>query len=416
MSSLVVVGTSAAGVAAAAGAREAGFTGRISLVGEEPHRPYERPPLSKSLLTDDDPGPKALLSVARLESLDLELLLGVRATALDPVTREVHTTAGSRGAEAGVVLATGVRARRLDVPGADGPGVLQLRTLDDATLLTSGLSDLARRNVPLVVIGAGFIGLEVAAAARSRGVEVTVLEAASAALLRGGGAAVGEWFVARHREHGVAVRTSVRIAGIERDSNGAPSGVRLDDGSIVAAGLVVVGVGVVPRIELADTIGIATRDGILVDSCGRSSNPWVYAAGDVAHHADAGRIEHWTVASEQGRSAGHSIVGADLPWTSVPYFWSEQFGSTLQIFGRPHLGDELVVRDDDGTSVCWVWLRDGRVSAAGGVDRPRDARAGRDLVRTGARPDPEALRDTAIPLNAHIPRATGKPTATVGAD
>ncbi|MGY1806977.1 NAD(P)/FAD-dependent oxidoreductase [Blastococcus sp. SYSU D00669] len=400
---LVVVGASAAGVAAAMGAREAGWDGGIVVVGAEAHQPYERPPLSKALLTGAEPHAKPLLTADRQRELDLELVLGQRVVRLDPPTRTVTLADGTVLAADGVVLATGARPRTLD--GLDGDAVHVLRTLSDAT-------ELVRRfdGSPVAVVGGGFIGMEVAAAARVRGHEVAVIEAAPLPLLAGGGPALGAWFRARHAERGVRVLTSAGVTGVRRGAGGAPAELLLTDGSRVPAGVTVVGIGVVPRTELAEEAGLEVADGVVVDATGRTSHPWVYAAGDVANHRVGGRrrrVEHWTVAAEQGRAAGRSVAGVPTPWRSLPYFWSDQYDLTLQLFGAPHPSDAVVPRRESADSACWFWLRDGRVSAVAGVNCPAEIRAGRQLAAAAARVPVDVLADPAADLRGLGRSASG---------
>lgn len=397
---IVVVGASAAGVAAAMGAREAGWDGEIVVVGDEPHEPYERPPLSKSLLTGAEPHAKRLLTSERAAELELRLLLGRSVVDLDPARGTAVLDDGEPIPAKGVVLATGSRPRTL--PHLDGPGVLQLRTLTDATSLVACLETATQ----VAVVGGGFIGLEVAAAARARGSEVTVIEVAPTPLLHIGDPTIGEWFRERHTERGVRIVTSRQVTELRRGDDGMPTELVLDDGSRVAAQLVVVGVGVTPRTELAERAGVAVTGGVIVDETGRSSSPWLYAAGDVAVHTVDGqlrRVEHWTVAAEQGLAAGRSIAGVRSAWCSVPYFWSDQFEFMLQLFGVPRAGDIVVTRRMDEGAACWFWLRDGTVSAAAGVNA-REVRIGRQLVAARTPVDPATLADDGVDLRSLLRR------------
>jgi 3-phenylpropionate/trans-cinnamate dioxygenase ferredoxin reductase subunit len=403
---LVVVGASAAGIAAAAGAREGGWDREIVVVGDEPHAPYERPPLSKALLLGSGQALTPLLNDERAARLGLRLLLGQRVTELDVAGHRVGLDAGDWLSADGVVLATGAGPRALPVPGADAAGVYRLRSLADAAALSGGLD----RDGPVVIIGAGFIGLEVACAARARGRPVTVVEAAAVPLPAVGGTAIGEWFRSRHEERGVTFATSARVTTLDQDAQGRVTGVTLGTGVSLPASTVVVGVGAVPRDELAVAAGLRTDDGIAVDRTGRTSDPWVYAAGDVASHlADGGRMrtEHWNAAAEQGHAAGRSIAGLSTPWDSVPYFWSTQYGLMLQVFGRPRAGQELIIRQQEPGRACWIWLQENRVTAIAGVGCPREVRAGRGLIADFVAVSADQVGDPNISLAAlrQLPRA-----------
>jgi 3-phenylpropionate/trans-cinnamate dioxygenase ferredoxin reductase component len=396
---LVVVGASAAGIAAADGARESGWDGEIVVVGAEDLAPYERPPLSKALMLGTEQAPPPLLPDARAARLGLRLILGRRVTELDVQGHRLQLDSGDWLAADGVVLATGARPRTLPVPGTDATGVFQLRTLADATALSAGLD----RDGPVVIIGGGFIGLEVASAARARGREVTVVEAAAVPLPAAGGTAIGQWFRSRHEERGVTFATSARVVKLDQDAGGHVTGVTLGDSVRRPASTVVIGVGAVPRDELAVAAGLEIANGIAVDRTGRTSDPWVYAAGDAASHlADGGRerTEHWNAAAEQGHAAGRSIAGDSTPWDSVPYFWSTQYGLMLQVFGRPQAGQELIVRQAQPDRACWIWLREGRVSAIAGVGCPRDVRAGRDLIAHSILVSADQVGDPQVSLPA----------------
>ncbi len=395
MRRVVVVGAGMAGVGTAVALREQGFTGSVTLLGEEPHRPYDRPPLSKAVLlgTAED----ADLDVD-FEGLDIDLRLGRRATRLRPDSREVITPSGTVPYDR-LVIATGAQAAML--PGAVGlPEVYTLRTVDDATALRPVLA--AGREV--VVVGAGWIGAEFATAAAEAGCPVTVVEAADRPLTGAMPAFVGDVMREWYADAGVRLFTGRRVAGVE------PGGVVLDDGSRLPAGAVVVGIGARPGTGWLGGSGVAldTDRAVLADDRLRTSEPGVHAVGDCASFPSAryGRrllIHHWDNAVQGPRTAAANLLGADEAYDPVPYFWSEQFGRFVQYAGY-HGDEDTVVRrgDIDGTAWTVCWLRGGVLTALLSVGRPRDAAQGRKLIERGALLDPEAAADAAQPLKAAV--------------
>lgn len=354
---IVIAGAGMAGLHAAEALRERGFEGRLTLVGEEPHGPYSRPPLSKEVLTGVgmDPtsgGPGWLVGHRALrlredeviEGLDLDLRLGTRAVGLDPASRELRVD-GPEGADSlrydGLVVATGARARR---PDTDLAGVHVLRTLDDAEAVRSAFDSTGR----LVVVGAGFVGAEVAASARAVGMEVTLVEAATTPLTRVVDPVIGEVLTEMHRDNGVDVRLGVGVTGYEGSSR--VERVRLSDGSTIEASLVVVGIGVHLNTEWLRGSGMELLpDGaVLCDEYSATSVPNVYAVGDLAnwpHPRYGGRIrlEHWTNASEQGEAAARNLLAGSgrAPFTPVPYFWSDQYKKKIQLLGQGAPADQV---------------------------------------------------------------------------
>ena len=315
----VIVGASLAGAKAAQTLREEGFDGPVVLIGEETERPYERPPLSKDYL----------LGKAERDTIyvhpptwyaehGVDLRLGVVVTGIDPVAREVTLADGGRIGYAKLLLATGSSPRRLALPGADAEGVLYLRRVADSDRIRSAFEGASR----IVVIGAGWIGLETAAAARLAGVEVTVLEAAELPLLRVLGREVAEVFAGLHREQGVDLRFGVQVTEIT-GSGGRADGVRLTDGSHIPADVIIVGIGITPNSQLAEAAGLATRNGIVVDARLQSSDQDVYAAGDVAqaYHPVLGshiRVEHWANALNQPQAAARAMLGQPVAYDLIP--------------------------------------------------------------------------------------------------
>ncbi|GAB3658825.1 FAD/NAD(P)-binding oxidoreductase [Nocardioides korecus] len=395
---LVVVGASLAGVRAAESARKAGHTGPITLVGAEDELPYDRPPLSKQVLAQDGPSdPTHHRTADQLAELDVEVRLGTRATALDTGARTV-TLAREDGDEQAaydvLVVATGATARRLDVPveGQDvtAPlprGVTTLRTLTDARTVRSALDSEART----VVVGAGFIGLEVATAVLARGRSVTVVEAAERPLARAVGPDAADLLVALVRDAGADLRTGTGVDRL-RAADGHVTEVVLADGTTLPADLVVTGVGAVPATGWLDGSGLELEDGVVTDATLTTSVPGVLAAGDVARvrHGDHDRrVEHWTAAAEEGALAGANAVAhlrGDDPraLATVPYFWSELFGSKVQMLGEAHGADRSeVLGGPDGP---WLVLlgRDDRLTGVLSRDLPGRIMKFRPLLAAGA--------------------------------
>ncbi len=403
MERIVVVGASLAGLRACESLRTAGYAGTITVIGAEQQMFYDRPPLSKTLLKGDwEPDRIQLRHATEIEGLALDTRSGVAATALDVARREVTLDNGQTVAGDGVVIATGSEPRRLpNQPDLDG--VTVLRTLDDSLALRRRLEDRPR----LVVIGAGFIGLEVAATAAERGCTVTILEGAPVPLIRALGAEMGEVVARVQGRNGVDVRCGVRVDGIEDDGGGRVSGVRLGDGELVPADVVVVGIGVDPATRWLESSGLTLRDGVVCDETLRAA-PGVYAAGDCARwvnslFGEAGeemRVEHWTNAAEQGAAAGSNLL-AELagepatPYSPVPFFWSDQFDSRIQFIGRAHGDDEvrLVAGDPDGPFVA-LYGHAGRLRGVLGVNLPKLVMPYRRLLAARASWD-EALAHAA---------------------
>ena len=399
----VIVGTGQAGGWAAVTLRAEGFTGRIVVVGEESHPPYERPPLSKGVLSKDEaPETCHLRPADSYGEQSIELRLGVRATGLDRAARRVALTDGETLDYDTLLLATGSRVRRLPVPGADGPGVHYLRTIDDALAIRARLTPQAR----LCVVGGGYIGLEVAASARQRGCAVTILEMEDVVMKRVVPAEVGRFYDGVHREHGVDIRLGQTVTRIEDD--GAAQRVVCADGTEVAADIVVVGVGIIPNAELADAAGLDVDNGILVDELGRTSDPHVFAAGDVTNHVNPVlgrrvRLESWQNAQNQAIAVARAMCGGQTPYGEVPWFWSDQYDLNLQMVGLADRWDQVVVRGDmDSRRFVVVCLADGRVVTGNGVNSARDVRYVRRMIEKNSAVDPAALADPEVPLKSLV--------------
>ena len=404
---IVIAGAGLAGAKAAQTLREEGFDGRVVLLGAEHERPYERPPLSKEVLRGEAPREKAYVHDATYyDEHAIELRTGTSVEAVDTRAAEVVLAGGGRLRYDALLLATGARPRRLTLPGADLEGVHELRTLADCEALRDRMQDGAR----LAVIGAGWIGCEVAASARQRGLEVTVVEPLSVPLERVLGAEVGAVHRDLHAGRGVRLLLGHGVAGFEGD--GCVSAVRTDDGERIDCDLVVVGVGVTPRTELAQRAGIAVGDGIVVDEYLRTSRPAVFAAGDVAT-ADhplwqcSIRVEHWANALNQGPAAARNMLGARVAYDRIPYFFSDQYDVGMEYSGYAPRWDEVVLRGDPAArEFIAFWLRDGRVLAGMNVNVWDVSDQIQALVRSGQAVDRRRLADPGTPLTELVHPAT----------
>jgi len=381
---IVVVGASLAGLRGAEALRRLGYDGRLVVVGDEPHRPYDRPPLSKDVLAGKrEPESVALRRPEAWDELAIDWRLGRAAVRLRRTEREVELAGGERIAWDGLFVATGARARTLG-PGPTPRGVFVLRTLDDAVRLRDALAAGPR----VAVVGAGFIGAEVAATCRARGLAVTMIEPQPVPMLRGLGPELGAMMARVHRDHGVDLRCGVGVAALE--GAGAVEAVRLGDGTRVPADVVVVGIGAVPETRWLEGSGLALADGLVCDaSCAAADD--VVAAGDVArwrdrHSGASLRAEHWTHAVEQaGHAAERLLAGPSFraAYDPVPYVWSDQYEVKLQIAGEPRPGDAMRIADgsvEEGRFVA-LFERAGRLVAAIGVNRARQVLAYRRRIR-----------------------------------
>ncbi len=387
---VVVVGASLGGLRTVSTLRGLGFEGRITLVGDEPHLPYDRPPLSKEVLTGEkEPADAFFRPSEYFEEQNIELRTGARAVGIDAGARTVRLAGGEELEYGAAVIATGARARTL--PGAEGvPGVYVMRTLDDASAVRSSL-ETARR---LVVVGAGFIGSEVAASARRRGVEVVVLEAADQPLAAAVGREVGRRCADLHGRYGADLRCGAGVAGV-REAPGGGLAVDLSDGGEVGCDAVVVGIGVIPNVEWLEGSGVETERGAVVcDRYLRTSLPDVYAVGDLASWDNPRfgrrmRVEHWTNTVEQAVAAVRNIIAAaegrdPSPYEGIPYFWSDQYGHRLQLVGLAS-DDAVFVDDPPGEPALLALYRDrDRLVGAFAIDRVSALMKLRRLLLEGA--------------------------------
>jgi NADPH-dependent 2,4-dienoyl-CoA reductase/sulfur reductase-like enzyme len=389
MKRIVIVGASLAGLRAAEKLRADGYVGYLALVGAEQRLPYDRPPLSKQVLTGmAEAGSVQLRDEASYAELDVDMLLGRLAIELDVAARKVSLDNGEVLGFDGLLIATGSTPRLL--PGVTGrAGVHTLRTLEDALAIRDAMGAGAR----VVVVGAGFIGAEVAAAARSRGLDVTVAEPLAVPLARALGVRMGERAAALLRDHGVDLRCGVGVAGI--DGAARVERVRLTDGTMLPADLVVVGVGARPATDWLKSSGLPLDDGLLCDqTCAVAGADGIYAAGDVARweHPLSGastRVEHWTNAVEQGNAAAANMLrgrASAEPFGPVPYFWSDQFGTKIQFVGTSTGADEvrIVSGAPDGYRFAACYGRHGRVVGCLGFSQPKAVIRARRMIAEGA--------------------------------
>jgi 3-phenylpropionate/trans-cinnamate dioxygenase ferredoxin reductase component len=398
MSAFVIVGAGMAGGKAAETLREEGFDGRVVLIGAEPERPYERPPLSKDYLRGESERAGVYLQddPSWYEQHEVQLRTSASVESLDVGERAVLLEGGEHIDYDALLLATGAEPKRLAVPGADLEGVHVLRTLDDCDALR-GVLDRGGR---LVVVGAGWIGCEVAASARQRGMEVAVIEPQSVPLERVLGSELGAFYRDVHLDHGVVLRLGTGVEAIE--GAGRVERVRASDGTMLEADAVLIGVGVAPRTALAEGV-LDVDDGILVDAGLSTSVEGVFAAGDVANHdhplLGRLRVEHWANALEQGPAAARAMLGQEVSYDRVPYFFSDQYDVGMEYAGHSRPDDEVVFRGDPTTrEFIAFWLRDGRVAAGMNVNVWDVNEHIQALVRSGMSVDVARLTDPDVAL------------------
>jgi 3-phenylpropionate/trans-cinnamate dioxygenase ferredoxin reductase component len=402
---VVIVGAGQAGFQVAASLRAGGHAGPIHLIGDEPHPPYQRPPLSKALLLGKMERERLLFRQPGFyPAQSIDLLLGETATAIDRAARSVRTDSGRALPYETLVLATGTRVRPLPVPGAGLDGVVYLRTIGQS-------EDLARRIARaerVVVVGGGFIGLEVAAAVRMLGKPVTVLEAADRLMGRVVAPVISAYFADLHRARGAEIVLGARIAALEGEAGRVRAVAMADGGGRHEADLVVVGVGVLPNVELARDAGLACDNGILVDGHGRTEDPRVFAAGECTNHPNrfAGgraRLESVQNAVDQAKAVAAAILGRPVPYDEVPWFWSDQYEAKLQMVGMSAGHDAQALRGDPAAgrfSVCY--FRAGRLLAIDSVNRPGDHMSGRKLLAAGAALTPAQAADEGFELKSAL--------------
>jgi 3-phenylpropionate/trans-cinnamate dioxygenase ferredoxin reductase subunit len=412
MAGAVIVGTGIAGTTAAFALREAGYAGSIALIGDEDVPPYERPPLSKAVLLGDGAGPPAIRPEADYAAANIELVTGITVRRLHPSANEVDLSDGSSRGYGRLLLATGAEPRRLRVPGADGP-VHYLRSAHDAARLRTAIVP----GCSVVIIGGGLIGLEVAAAARQRGAAVTAIEAAPRVLGRGVPQPFAETLAAEHVANGVELMTGAEVAEIAW--RGERAELRLVDGRVIPADVVIAAIGIEPRTALAVDTGLAIDNGIAADETLRCSDT-TFAAGDCVsfpHPLFGGRrvrLESWHAAEDLGAAAGRSMAGPPQPVAAVPWMWSDQYELGLYLAGLPEGGATTITRHaDNGTVSRFSLDEDGRLIGAGALgdltSGSRDIKLAQRLIAQRAKPDPHALADPNVSLKSLLVR---EPAAT----
>jgi 3-phenylpropionate/trans-cinnamate dioxygenase ferredoxin reductase subunit len=395
----VIVGAGHAGGSAAGALRAAGYTGRITLVGSERHPPYERPPLSKELLAGAIPVEKTYLRpLGWYADQNIELRLGADAVGIDRQARRVRLKDGTTVPYDALLLTMGARPRLLRFPGGTGSRIFYLRDIDDSLSLREKLVP----DVRFAVIGAGFIGLEVAATARKRGAQVTVLELAQHVLARVTPPDIASYVADLHRRNGVTVRTGIGVTAIEHHHAGLT--VVTAEGERIDADYAAIGIGAQPNTELAQEAGLVVEDGVKVDEFGRSSDEHIFAAGDVTRHFNplVGRhirLEAWQNAQNQAIAVAKVMAGGSAPFAEVPWFWTDQFDMNLQMAGAPDHWDRLVFRGEPAERSFTVFhLADGIPVAVTTVNAIRDMRFGRMMIQRGQPVDPALLADKSVKL------------------
>ena len=403
--SIVIIGAGQAGVQSAEALRAGGFEGTITLLGDEAHGPYHRPPLSKAWLAGEmDAAQLVMRAPEMLARKNIELRTNAKVTGIDRAAKQVQLADGSTLPYTGLVLATGSTPRNLPLPGGNAKGVLALRSKDDANAMAERMALCIEKQLPVVVVGGGFIGLEVAATCRKKGLDVTVLEAAPRLLGRVLAPKLSDWYAELHRSHGVKLVFDARIESLSTDAEGAVTGVKMCDGTVHPAGMVVVGIGVAANDQLAQAAGLACDRGIVVDACGRTNDPAIMAAGDCTARtlADGSliRLESVQNATEQGKSVAAALMGQDRPFTATPWFWSDQYDKKLQMAGLSGGAEEWAIRGDMASGAFSVYhFKGGKLLAVDSVNSAKDHLLARKLLDAGVSPTPEQAADTGFDLN-----------------
>jgi 3-phenylpropionate/trans-cinnamate dioxygenase ferredoxin reductase component len=395
----VIVGASLAGAKAAETLRKEGFEGSVALVGEEPERPYERPPLSKEFLRGEA-GPEKLYVHADgfYEAQGIDLRLSSAVTSLDVEDQSVSLASGDRLGYDSLLLCTGARPRRLALPGTDLPGVYYLRDMASSATLSEAIKAAGRA----VIVGAGWIGCEVAASARQLGAEVAIVEMGPLPLQKVLGPEMGRFYCDVHRDHGVEMHFGVAPEAVV--GSAAAEGVRMVDGRTVSGGIVIVGIGAEPRVELAAQGALETGNGVLTDEYLETSRPGVFAAGDVANSfhplfGERVRLEHWSAARNQGPAAARNMLGRHEPYTRVPYFYSDQYDVGMEYSGHAPSWDEVIFRGDaEAREFIVFWVKDGRVAAGMNVNIWDVSGEISDLVASRRTVDTKKLADPDVSL------------------
>ena len=399
---IAVVGAGQAAGQLISSLRSAGFEGRIRLFGEEPSLPYQRPPLSKEYLAGEMSAEQlAILQPEFYENAAVELSLGTRIEAIDREAKRLLITGGESVAYDKLALTTGARVRRLGAPGEARDGIHVLRTIADVDAIRAGFAPGRR----LAIVGGGYIGLEVAAVAVKLGLVVTVLELADRVMNRVVCPEVSAFYQQEHESQGVRILTGTAVSAFEEGEGGAIR-VLCGDAPPLEADIVVVGVGILPEVSLAEAAGLDVQNGILVDAFARTSDPDIVAAGDCTNHINQlleGRVRLESVqnANAQARVAAATLCGQEAPYAELPWFWSQQYDLKLQIVGLSQGYDQTVIRGaPEERAFAAYYMKQGVLIAADAVNSPRDFMMARKLIAAKARIDPARLADTSVPLRA----------------
>lgn len=395
----IIIGAGHAAGQLAASLRQRAYAGRIIMLGEEPYPPYQRPPLSKKFLSGELPAERLFLKPAAFyDDHDIEIRLNTRVNAIDRSAKSVTTADGESFAYSNLVFATGGRVIRLPCPGADLPGVHYLRNIEDVERINGDRRKAAR----IVIVGAGYIGLEVAAVLREAGSEVVVLETAARVLSRVVSPPVSDFFERIHREHGVELKLSTSLQAFDGDDRVRAA--ITSDGERIDADIAVVGIGITPNTELAAQAGLDVDDGILVDAHCRTADPDIYAIGDCTRHPNAIygrnlRLESVQNALEQAKTAAANIAGRASSYDEVPWFWSDQYHVKLQIAGLSAGFDDYVMRGDPaGDGFSCAYLRDGKLIAIDCINSPKDFMLSKALIKDGCVMDTTRLADASLSI------------------
>ncbi len=396
---IIVLGAGHAGAQIVESLRGGGFDGKLILIGDEAHRPYDRPATSKELLSGGVDIDRIYLKREQFYTdKNIDLRLEVTATAIDRAKRTVTLSTGEALSYDKLVIATGARPRRLQVPGADLDGVFYLRSLADSRAIAARLGPGKK----LAIVGGGYVGLEVAASATKLGCKVAVIEMLERLLARVAGAEIADFYADAHRAAGVDLHFGVVIEGFVGD--GSVKAVRLTDGTEIPADAVVVGIGAIPNTELAAGAGLAVENGIVVDDCGRTSDPAIFAVGDATNHPNdllgkRLRLESVPAAMGQARAAASAILGNPKPFHEIPWFWSDQYDIKLQIVGMSEIGDQIVLRGNPADRrFAAFYLRKGKIVAVNAVNSAKDFMVGKKLILEGRVPDVAKLANLDVPL------------------
>ena len=395
----VIIGGGQSGGWTAKTLRSEGFAGRILLIADEPYIPHERPPLSKEVLLGDQPPESTYLWPAELyDELNIELRLGMQATRISLAEHTIEIDGGETVPYNRLMIATGARVRRLPVIGAELAGVHYLRSIHDTDAIRADLGAGSR----VLVVGGGWIGLEVASAAIQLGCQVTVIETLSQLCGRTLTPDIADWILALHRSHGVDVRLETSVERFEGD--GRITRAALSGGTSIETDLAVIGIGVLPNVEIAAEAGLEIDNGIVVDGLGCTSDPDVFAAGDVTNHPNALlgrriRLESWENAQNQAIATAKSMLDAGSAYSEIPWFWSDQYDVNIQRIGMPEGWTETITRGDrEAGQVILLYLEDGQIDGAAAINSPRDIRFARRLMTGGKVVDPNQLANPDIKL------------------